>query len=87
MNETLGCHHHVIMDTNFSAVYCLCERDLCNDAGPSSMLRFRFQKQTWWSSISSTHALHQLLTSAHACPIFLTGSVLFHSLFERINWW
>ncbi|KAK3698351.1 hypothetical protein RRG08_022912 [Elysia crispata] len=80
MNETLGCHNHMIVDTNFSAIYCLCDRDLCNGATPArSGLHFRRSSSAWFFP---THALNFLLSTTLACPVFLTGSVFVRFLLE-----
>ena len=84
MNETLGCHHHVIADTNFSAIYCLCDRDLCNDAtSPSSYPGLRFAGlNSLRSLLTIVLDLRQILASSLLCPIFLTAIFLIDSKLE-----
>ncbi|RUS81659.1 hypothetical protein EGW08_010576 [Elysia chlorotica] len=83
MNETLGCHHHMIVDTNFSAIYCLCDRDLCNGAKSTlSGRHFRGSGSHWWFSTHALSYLLTLLTSSVACPILLAGCAFARVLLE-----
>ncbi|GFN93925.1 Cg6329, isoform a [Plakobranchus ocellatus] len=79
MNETLGCHLHIMVETNFSAIYCLCDKDLCNGATSVSAVRRMFRRK---QPLSAT-ALSFL--ASFACPVILTASALIGSFTRRLD--